>query len=214
MKYPHLAARLFNTPLLVHPGKLDAIIAGLGGRLLGSSVHLDAMADNAGLAPEMFSTRRGERGDAGYAITDGVAVIHASGALVHRSRMDGLSSYLLGYNELASQVEAAQADVGWDAYQFLFGVFLDGGANFFDGAFNFVFGQLGLVVRVTTKRIKFGRNRIARHGLCSDGAGSATACLNIAVLPAHNHNREVICVRAATDVSLAEQRRYCLHQIF
>ena len=36
MKYPHLAARLFNTPLLVHPGKLDAIIAGLGGRLLGN----------------------------------------------------------------------------------------------------------------------------------------------------------------------------------
>ena len=30
MKYPHLAARLFNTPLLVHPQKLDAIIAGLG----------------------------------------------------------------------------------------------------------------------------------------------------------------------------------------
>ena len=110
MKYPHLAARLFNAPLLVHPGKLDAIIAGLGGRLLGSAVHLEQAADHAGIAPEMFSTRRGERGDAGYAITDGVAVIHASGALVHRSRMDGLSSYLLGYNELASQVEAAQAD--------------------------------------------------------------------------------------------------------
>ena len=110
MKYPHLAARLFNTPLLVHPGKLDAIIAGLGGRLLGSAVQLDAVADSAGIAPEMFSTRRGERGDAGYVITDGVAVIHASGALVHRSRMDGASSYLLGYNELAIQVEAAQSD--------------------------------------------------------------------------------------------------------
>lgn len=110
MKYPHLAARLFNTPLLVHPGKLDAIIAGMGGRLLGGAVHLDAVADSAGIAPEMFSTRRGERGDTGYAVTDGVAVIHASGALVHRSRMDGASSYLLGYNELAIQVEAAQAD--------------------------------------------------------------------------------------------------------
>lgn len=115
MKYPHLAARLFNAPLLVHPGKLDAIIAGLGGRLLGSAVHLDAVADSEGIAPEMFSTRRGTRGDAGYAITDGVAVIHASGALVHRSRLDGASSYLLGYNELASQVEAAQADPEVDA---------------------------------------------------------------------------------------------------
>lgn len=108
MKYPHLAARLFNTPLLVHPGKLDAIIAGLGGRLLGSPLQLDGLADNA--TPEMFSTRRGERGDAGYVITDGVAVISANGALVHRSRIDGVSTYLLGYNELAAQVEAAQAD--------------------------------------------------------------------------------------------------------
>ena len=115
MKYPHLAARLFNAPLLVHPGKLDAIIAGLGGRLLGSAVHLDAVADSAGIAPEMFSTRRGERGDTGYVVTDGVAVIHASGALVHRSRIDGASSYLLGYNELAIQVEAAQADPEVDA---------------------------------------------------------------------------------------------------
>lgn len=110
MKYPHLAARLFNTPLLVHPGKLDAIIAGLGGRLLGAPLQLDAAADSSAIAPEMFSTRRGERGDAGYTITDGVAVIHASGALVHRSRIDGASSYLLGYNELAGQAEAAQAD--------------------------------------------------------------------------------------------------------
>lgn len=109
MKYPHLAARLFNTPLLVHPGKLDAIIAGLGGRLLGGPLQLEAVADGAA-APEMFSTRRGTRGDAGYVVTDGVAVISASGALVHRSRIDADSTYLLGYNELAAQAEAAQAD--------------------------------------------------------------------------------------------------------
>ena len=34
--YPHLADRLFNTPLLLHPQKLDAIIAGMGQRLLGT----------------------------------------------------------------------------------------------------------------------------------------------------------------------------------
>ena len=109
MKYPHLAARLFNTPLLVHPGKLDAIIAGLGGRLLDGPLQLEAVANGAA-APEMFSTRRGTRGDAGYVVTDGVAVIGASGALVHRSRIDADSTYLLGYNELAAQAEAAQAD--------------------------------------------------------------------------------------------------------
>lgn len=110
MNYPHLAARLFNTPLLIHPQKLDAIIAGLGERLLGSGLELGPGIDKAlALPAEMFSTRQAAaRGDTGYGITDGVAVISASGALVHRSRMDGISSYLLGYNELALQVEDAQ----------------------------------------------------------------------------------------------------------
>ncbi len=28
---PELASRVFNTPLLMHPGKLDAVLAGIGG---------------------------------------------------------------------------------------------------------------------------------------------------------------------------------------
>ena len=109
MKYPHIAARLFNTPLLVHPQKLDAIIAGIGPRLLGGEFDLTAADRETGavLPAEMFSTRRGKRGDAGYVVTDGVAVIYASGVLVHRSRRDADSSYLLGYNELALQAEDA-----------------------------------------------------------------------------------------------------------
>ena len=112
MNYPHLAARLFNTPLLIHPQKLDAIIAGLGERLLGAGVELPAeLAQAQALPAHMFSTRQATaRGDTGYGITDGVAVISASGALVHRSRMDGASSYLLGYNELALQLEDAMAN--------------------------------------------------------------------------------------------------------
>lgn len=111
MNYPHLAARLFNTPLLIHPQKLDAIIAGLGDRLLGTRVDLPGGMEPAQAMPaELFSTRRGARGDTGYSVTDGVAVIQASGALVHRSRMDGASSYLLGYNELAMQLEDAMSN--------------------------------------------------------------------------------------------------------
>lgn len=111
MNYAHLNTRIFNTPLLVHPGKLDALIAGLGGRLLGGALDFAPAALQEGLTPEMFSTRRATaRGDEGYAITEGVAVVYASGALVHRSRVDADSTYLLGYNELARQVEAAQAD--------------------------------------------------------------------------------------------------------
>lgn len=113
MKFPHLAAQIFNVPLMVHPQKLDAIIAGLGGRLLGQPLlpegELAAVAEQ--LPAELFTTRRGERADAGYAVTEGVAVITAGGALVHRSRLQMAdSSFLLGYNTLAAQLEAAMGD--------------------------------------------------------------------------------------------------------
>ena len=88
--YPHLAARVFNTPLLVHPQKLDAILAGLGGRLLGADGLRFEAADltaQAALPAEMFSTRRGERTERGYRVVDGVAVITAMGALVHRTKI-------------------------------------------------------------------------------------------------------------------------------
>lgn len=113
MKYPHLAARIFNTPLLIHPQKLDAIIAGLGDRLFGQQIHIHA-AGQAGqgssLAPEMFSTRRGERTERGYRVVDGVAVLSVSGALLHRSRFDSSESVtILGYNDLTADLEDAMA---------------------------------------------------------------------------------------------------------
>ncbi len=114
MKYPHLAARIFNTPLLVHPQKLDAIIAGLGPRLLDASAVNTVGApgvDLSALPAEMFTTRRGERDEArGYQVIDGVAVLNINGALVHRGRMQGMSSYLLGYNDLAADLEHAMGN--------------------------------------------------------------------------------------------------------
>ena len=110
--YPHLAARIFNTPLLIHPQKLDAIIAGLGGRLIGADTPLIHVGTEAAtLAADLFSTKRGARAEnRGYQVKDGVAVIRASGALVHRSRLEADSSYLLGYNDLAADVEDAMAN--------------------------------------------------------------------------------------------------------
>lgn len=104
MNYPYIAARIFNAPLLLHPGKLDAIIAGLGPRILG----VDTL--NAAAAPEMFSTRSGPRAERGYQVIDGVARINIGGALVHRSRMDADSTYLLGYNDIAADAEDAASN--------------------------------------------------------------------------------------------------------
>jgi signal peptide peptidase SppA len=114
LQYPHLAARVFNTPLLIHPQKLDAIIAGIGSRLLGGGlsaqpVSINAVDANAAqlLPAEMFSTRRGARSDRGYQVVDGVAVVGVRGALVHRTRMDADSTMLLGYNDVAADIEDA-----------------------------------------------------------------------------------------------------------
>lgn len=114
--YPHLADRLLNTPLLLHPQKLDAIIAGLGGRLLGvDGLQIDAaeLTARAALPAEMFTTRRGERTERGYRVVDGVAVISAMGGLVHRTKLTADSSVLIGYNDLAADMEDAlgKADV-------------------------------------------------------------------------------------------------------
>lgn len=113
MTYPHLAAQIFNTPLLIHPLKLDAILGGLGSRLLGAPLvmkqQLQAAGDDA-LKPEMFSTRRGERTERGYRIVEGVAVLGINGALVHRTRFEMAdSTFFLGYNDIAADLEEAMA---------------------------------------------------------------------------------------------------------
>ena len=110
----HLAARIFNTPLLIHPQKLDAIIAGVGGRLLGTDsapiiINANHQHIDADLPAEMFSTRRGSTGEENmaYQVIDGVAVINVRGALAHRTKMDADSTRIQGYNDLVAEVEAA-----------------------------------------------------------------------------------------------------------
>lgn len=111
MGYPHITSRIFNTPLLIHPQKLDAIIAGIGSRTLGlSPEQIKTQQDNSIelLPTELFSTKRGERNqERGYKVIDGVAIINISGATVHRSRMEAPSSFLLGYDDITADIEHA-----------------------------------------------------------------------------------------------------------
>lgn len=99
MHYPHLASRLFNTPLLIHPGKLDAIVAGLSGRF------------GVAIAPTAYVTPTGTREPGGYRVLDnGVAVLEVFGALAHRGGLQADSSYIQGYDGLARQLETALQD--------------------------------------------------------------------------------------------------------
>jgi capsid assembly protease len=99
MRNPALFSRIFNTPLMIQPSKLDAIIAGIGGRF-----GLDAPM------PEMALTATGEHKQPGYQVIGVVAVIDIFGVLVHRGGMDANSSYILGYDRIGTAFIAALND--------------------------------------------------------------------------------------------------------
>lgn len=96
LHFPHLAARVFNAPLLVSPGKLDALLAVLGPRFLGQP----------GPALASYGEDQTKRL---YDITpDGIAVVPISGTLVNRSSWISAASGLRSYGAIEEQVlEAA-----------------------------------------------------------------------------------------------------------
>jgi len=93
---PHLAARLFGAPLLIHRPKLDVILA-----VLGPRVGLTDLAAPAGYT----------RPERGAAVGDPkVAVIRIHGTLVRRTVGLEAESGLTSYAVIASQLDAALAN--------------------------------------------------------------------------------------------------------
>lgn len=120
MLHARIAARAFNTPLLVEPSKAMAFLSGLGPRILGRRVELPGPDDeNEGAAPlparaSILAGNLVERiqhhGDAPYPVVDGIAVIEISGVLIHRGSWIGRSSGQTSYEGIAAQIEAAARD--------------------------------------------------------------------------------------------------------
>lgn len=92
---PHLASRLFGTPLLVHRAKLDVILAVLGDRL---NIQPPA-ADMALPGPRKLPSG-----------TPGIAVIPVHGTLVKRTVGLDAASGLTSYTEIAAMLDSALAD--------------------------------------------------------------------------------------------------------
>ena len=92
---PHLASRLFGTPLLVHRAKLDVILAAMGERL-----GLTAPAVDLALPVPKPVT----------ASPTGIAVIPVYGTLVKRSLGMEAASGLTSYSEIAALLDTALAD--------------------------------------------------------------------------------------------------------
>ncbi|MBF0325528.1 MAG: S49 family peptidase [Alphaproteobacteria bacterium] len=94
---PHLAARLYGTPLLVARSKLDVILGALAPRLSGQALSFDGDAASTG---DVVVT------------TDGIAIVPVIGTLVARSGYLGAASGLTAYSDIAESIEAAATDPG------------------------------------------------------------------------------------------------------
>ena len=92
---PHLASRLFGTPLLVHRAKLDVILAVMGERLGLAAPVLDLALP----IPKPAT-----------ASPTGIAIIPVVGTLVKRSLGMEAASGLTSYSEIAALLDTALAD--------------------------------------------------------------------------------------------------------
>lgn len=124
MHTPMIAQRVFNTPLLVDPVKGHAFLSGLGARLVEGRLRLPVtdiedtprLERASRLRPRVsilggeLSQGLRERGRRMFGMREGVAIIEATGTLVHRGDWIGESSGATSYEGLAQQVEAAAAD--------------------------------------------------------------------------------------------------------
>jgi len=96
---PHIASRVFHTPLMIDSKKLAAVLAVLAPRL-----GLEPPAVEAAL----FSEQRARKP---YAVTDaGVAVIEVSGSLVNRASGMEAQSGLTSYEQLGNEILDAATD--------------------------------------------------------------------------------------------------------
>jgi signal peptide peptidase SppA len=96
---PHLATRIFDTPLLIAPQKLEVILAALAPRL-----GIEAPPVSAAISVERASRKP-------YEVTpDGIAIIPVEGTLVHKTRgIDALSG-LRSYVDIQQEIEDAATD--------------------------------------------------------------------------------------------------------
>ncbi len=159
-RYPNIASRIFNTPLLITPDKLDAIIAGLSGRF----------GIQTGGEPQAFVSAKKSKREPGYSVINGIAVIDVFGVLVHRTRMEADSTFLLGYQSVARWLDDAMADS--DVNAVVMNLDSPGGE---------VAGCFDLVQKIRDARGIKPINAAASDQACSACYAIASACDSISV---------------------------------
>ena len=111
---PHLAQRLFNTPLAITPGKIEIIMAALADRFgLSKVFRIDGSTAMLDDYDEGKSVQRHA-----YDVVQGVAIIPVQGTLVHK--LGSLWPYcgMTGYDGIRANLSMALADDAVQAVMF------------------------------------------------------------------------------------------------
>jgi len=103
MMLPHLATRLYNTPLLIQRSKLDAILTVLGDRVGWNGPQALVPTPVTRALPDALP-------GPSTALRTGIALIPVYGSLVRRGLGVDAASGLTAYSDIAGQIEAALAD--------------------------------------------------------------------------------------------------------
>ncbi|MCW2311449.1 S49 family peptidase [Rhodoferax antarcticus] len=101
MLLPHLASRLYGTPLLLARTKLDIILAVLGSRVGWPESQTALALPQARASPQSLASSAA-----------GIAVIPVHGSLVRRSLAMDAQSGLTSYGDIASMLDEAARDPG------------------------------------------------------------------------------------------------------
>lgn len=106
--YPHLATRLFNTPLAITPGKVEIVMAALADRF-GLAKLFRADGSVVALGDFDLSDSKPSR-DVGYEVVAGVAIIPVTGTLVQKLGTLRPYSGMTGYDGIRANLSMAMED--------------------------------------------------------------------------------------------------------
>jgi ClpP class serine protease len=114
--FPHLAQRLFNTPLALHPGKAEVVMAALSDHFGLSNL---LRPDGSMVALSSFDLEEeAEAAWTPYRVIEGVAIIQVEGTLVHKLGSLRPYSGMTGYDGIRANLSMAQNDTSVRALMF------------------------------------------------------------------------------------------------